>query len=84
MTSPGFDDAMSKAEDVSKVVFDVVTKKGNRPLPLRLPLGVDAYILVMGKVNSTKKDMEAWKDISESTMDTKTRALVEKWTNALA
>ena len=50
-----------------KVIFDVLTKKGGKAVPMRLPLGTDAYGSIRGKCDDTKELLEDWKDVISST-----------------
>jgi acyl-homoserine lactone acylase PvdQ len=54
----------AEASNVAKVIYTTV-KAGNAPM--RLPLGADAWGLAKSKVESMKKDLEAWKYVSEGT-----------------
>jgi short-subunit dehydrogenase len=75
----GADAQSSTPERVAEVVFDVIVKQDERALPLRLPLGVDSYGMIMAKLHQTEKDMIEWKDVSESTMDEETRRVAASW-----
>jgi len=79
----GADAQSSTPERVAEVVFDVIVKQDERALPLRLPLGVDSYGMIMAKLHQTEKDMIEWKDISESTMDEETRRVAASWAKNL-
>ena len=50
-----------------RVIFEVLTKKGGREVPIRLPLGSDAYDSIKGKCDETKGLLEEWKAITSST-----------------
>lgn len=50
-----------------KVILEVLTKKDGRDVPMRLPLGSDAYQSIKGKCDQTKSLLEEWKSVSEST-----------------
>jgi len=75
----GADAQSSTPERVAEVVFDVIVKQDERALPLRLPLGVDSYGMIMAKLHQTEKDMIEWKDVSESTMDEETSKVAASW-----
>jgi hypothetical protein len=75
----GVDAQSSTPERVAEVVFNVIVKQDERALPLRLPLGVDSYGMIMAKLYQTEKDMVEWKDVSESTMDEETRRVAASW-----
>jgi short-subunit dehydrogenase len=79
----GVDAQSSTPERVAEVVFDVIVKQDERALPLRLPLGVDSYGMIMAKLHHTEKDMIEWKDVSESTMDEETRRVAASWAKTL-
>jgi short-subunit dehydrogenase len=78
----GVDAQSSTPERVAEVVFNVIVKQDERALPLRLPLGVDSYGMIMAKLYQTEKDMVEWKDVSESTMDEETRRVAASWAKA--
>jgi len=75
----GADAQSSTPERVAEVVFDAIVKQDERALPLRLPLGVDSYGMIMAKLHQTEKDMIEWKDVSESTMDEETSKVAASW-----
>jgi NAD(P)-dependent dehydrogenase (short-subunit alcohol dehydrogenase family) len=50
-----------------KVIVDVLTKASGKEVPLRLPLGPDAYETIKAKCDSTKELLEEWKDVTCST-----------------
>lgn len=50
-----------------KVIFEVLTKKDGRDIPMRLPLGLDAYETIGRKCDDTKALMEEWKEVIVST-----------------
>jgi hypothetical protein len=53
---------------VAKVIFEVVTNASEeRPLPIRLPLGSDAYGIVKLETEANLKLLEQWADVSKST-----------------
>ena len=59
-----------QAGDVEKgcrVIFEVLTKKDGKEIPMRLALGTDAYEAIGRKCDSTKALMEKWKDVIVST-----------------
>jgi hypothetical protein len=70
---------VAEPEVVAKVVFDIITKRGETPLPLRLPLGVDAYNLILAKNRNAQKTVEAWEGVTESTMGADAKAAIEQW-----
>jgi short-subunit dehydrogenase len=79
----GVDAQSSTPERVAEVVFDVIVKRDERALPLRLPLGVDSYGMIIAKLHHTEKDMIEWKDVSESAMDEETRRVAASWAKTL-
>ena len=50
-----------------KVIFEVLTKKNGKEIPIRLVLGSDAYTSIVGKCDDTKKLLGEWKEVIEST-----------------
>ena len=50
-----------------KVLFEVLTKKGGREIPMRLALGSDAIASITGKCDETKELLGEWKSVSETT-----------------
>ena len=50
-----------------RVIFEVLTKKDGKEIPMRLVLGSDAYEAIGAKCDSTKALMEEWKDVITST-----------------
>ena len=75
----GVDAQSSTPERVAEVVFNVIVEQDERALPLRLPLGVDSYGMILAKLYQTEKDMAEWKNVSESTMDEETRRVAASW-----
>ena len=49
------------------VLFDVLTKRSGKEIPIRLTLGSDAYTTIIGKCDETKKLLEEWKGVIQST-----------------
>lgn len=58
---------LGDVEKGCKVIFDVMTKKNGKPVPIRLPLGTDGYTVIKTKCDETKQLLEEWKDIIVST-----------------
>jgi hypothetical protein len=59
-----------QAGDVEKgcrVIFEVLTKKGGKEIPMRLALGSDAYETIKKKCDDTKALLEEWKEVMTST-----------------
>ena len=79
-----FDEQNAKPEDVVKVAFDVVVKQGDRKLPLRLPLGLDVWGMIKGKLDEMNKTMDEWKAVSGSTIPEERRKIVEGWVSGAA
>ena len=50
-----------------KVLFEVLTQKDGKDIPIRLPLGSDAFEGIAGKCDATKALLEEWKDVICST-----------------
>lgn len=55
-----------EAADVARTVFNVVTRRGERALPLRLPMGSDAHAFIVAKVEALAKELAEWKTESEA------------------
>lgn len=51
----------------SKVIVDVLTGQAGRDMPLRLPIGKDAYQTIKDKCEATLQLLEEWKDIITAT-----------------
>ncbi len=51
---------------VAKVMVETVEKKGERKMPLRLPVGSDAWGMIRAENENVNKDLEEWRDVSES------------------
>ena len=49
------------------VIFDVMTRKAGKDVPVRLVLGSDAHDAIEGKCNETKDLLEEWKSVTVST-----------------
>ena len=50
-----------------KVLFEVLTKKSGKDVPMRLVLGSDGYDSIKGKCDETKELLEDWKEVICST-----------------
>lgn len=50
-----------------RVLFEVLTEKDGKEIPMRLPLGSDAYTSIKGKCDETRELLEEWKEVSSST-----------------
>ncbi|KAK3050089.1 hypothetical protein LTR09_008744 [Extremus antarcticus] len=61
------DKQLGDVEKGCKVIFEVLTKKGGREVPMRLVLGSDAYEMIKAKCDSTKELLEEWKEVICST-----------------
>jgi hypothetical protein len=79
-----FDAQVAEPEDTVDVVFDVVVRQGERKMPLRLPLGGDAWGMIKGKLGEMEHEMAEWKDVSESTMSKELREKVSGWVGETA
>ena len=58
---------LGDVEKGTKVIFEVLTKKNGRDIPMRLALGSDAYGSIKGKCDETKELLEEWKGVICST-----------------
>lgn len=47
-------------------MFEIIVKKGERKLLVRLPLGKVAFGAINTELNSIVKELDNWKDISLS------------------
>lgn len=70
-------------ETMAKIVVDTISKRGNRPLPLRLPLGAGSVEMIKNKMDSQKKDMDDWNDVSISVMTELQRNAAEEWAKSI-
>jgi NAD(P)-dependent dehydrogenase (short-subunit alcohol dehydrogenase family) len=61
-TSANWGDAAA----VARVLIDAVSHQGDRALPLRLPMGSEAYAMIVAENEAVVKDITAWKTESES------------------
>jgi hypothetical protein len=50
-----------EATDVARTVFNTVSRRGDRALPLRLPMGSDAYRMMIAKTEAVAKELSEWK-----------------------
>ena len=55
-----------EAADVAQAVFNAVSNRGDRALPLRLPMGSDAYSMMMAKTEAVAKELSEWKSEIEA------------------
>jgi hypothetical protein len=65
-----------------QVAFETIVNQGERPLPLRLPLGSDSWGMIKGKLAEMDATMEQWKSVSESTMTKEQKAGFDAFINA--
>lgn len=73
-------EAMSAAPDtVAKIVVDIISKRGDRPLPLRLPLGEGLVGMIKNKMESQKKDLDDWSDVIVSVMTEAQKKTAQEW-----
>jgi hypothetical protein len=49
------------AANVAQIVFNAVSHRGDRPLPLRLPMGGDARTYITAKAEAVIKELNEWK-----------------------
>lgn len=61
--TPGIEDSWGDAVLVVKAVVKVVSSDD---IPIRLPMGSDAWGLMKAEVQGLDKDLEKWKSVSES------------------
>lgn len=57
-------------EKGARVIVEILTKTGRvqgKALPGRIPLGSDALRVIGGFITDTRKTLEEWKDIADST-----------------
>jgi hypothetical protein len=50
----------------AKVLYDAVAGQSARPLPTRLPMGLDASTFIRGDIKKTLEELDAWKAETES------------------
>ena len=69
--NPDLQKNFADPDAVARTIFDVVSLQGERPMPLRLPLGSDAFGLIKNDTEAELKSLVAWEDviISTSTME---------------
>lgn len=56
-------DAMAnwgEAADVARTLVNTVSHKGEKPLPLRLPMGSDAYTMILAETEAIAKEVTEW------------------------
>lgn len=56
----------ARPQDVAKIVISMVARRGDKPLPLHLPLGSDAYGLIQAKAQQFIKELEDIREVSLS------------------
>ncbi len=66
MTDPANRRHWSEADVCARVLYDVATNRLQKPPPLRLALGADAYSVIKSSMEATLKEHEEWKAVSES------------------
>ena len=55
-----------EAASVARVLVDAVSRQGEKPLPLRLPVGSDAYAMIVAENENITKELAEWKSEIES------------------
>jgi hypothetical protein len=60
LSNPNATADWGNAEDVAQILFHAISRKGDKPLPLRLPMGSDAYAMIMAKNESVTKELAEW------------------------
>jgi hypothetical protein len=63
-----FNAVSADPERTADVVVNAILNQANRPLPLRLALGVAAFGMIKAKLAGMRKLMDEWKDVTDSTM----------------
>ena len=58
---------LGDTEKGCRVMFEVFTQKGGKPVPERLPLGSDCFEGIGGKLADTRALLDEWKDVIVST-----------------
>ena len=58
---------LGDTEKGCRVMFEVLTQKGGKEIPERLPMGSDALGGIEGKIEQTKVLLEEWRDVIVST-----------------
>jgi len=78
-----FEALQASATTTADVVVEAILNQEKRPLPLRLPLGVDSYGMIKAKLAEREKSMDEWKDITYNTMPGEQANTVESWVKAM-
>lgn len=50
-----------EAADVARTVFNTISRKGERAIPLRLPMGSDAYTMMIAETEVVANELREWK-----------------------
>ena len=82
MQHPGFEANCADADLVMQVAFNTIVNQGDRPLPLRLPLGADSWGTIKAKLVELDTTMDQWRSVSESTMTKEQKSGFDAFVNA--
>jgi hypothetical protein len=66
MADPKSRDGWADPAVVARVMVDTVARKGDRALPLRLPMGSDSWGMIKAENAAVDKELDEWKDVSQS------------------
>jgi hypothetical protein len=66
MADPKSRDSWADPMVVARVMVDTVVRKGDRALPLRLPVGSDSWGMIKAENAVVDKELDEWKDVSQS------------------
>jgi hypothetical protein len=76
-------EALKASASITAGVVNVILNQEERPLPLRLPLGVDSYGMIKAKLAEREKSMDERKDVTYSTMPGEQANTVETLVKAM-
>ena len=66
LADPKLRDGWADPAVVARVLVGVVEHQGDRPLPLRLPIGSDAWGMIKAENAAVDKELDEWKEVSQS------------------
>ncbi|KAI1639345.1 NAD(P)-binding protein [Biscogniauxia mediterranea] len=64
MEDPDIAESFGTPEQVARAVWAMMS--AGKRLPMRLPLGTDAWAMVSGELDAVRGELEEWKDVSRS------------------
>ena len=66
MSDPKSKESWADPVVVARVIVETVVHQGDKPLPMRLPLGSDAWGMIKAETAAVDKELDEWKDVSKS------------------